>query len=808
MAESNDTTQKSGARKAAEAANATAAAAKAGSKIASGNIVGGAVEVIKNEKLRNIALGIIVVMVSIPIMMFSLVPNALFTPSEEAAHNGKFEFADIVNWFHSVGDWFHDLFYGDDESIPEDSMIDDSSLQVAVDRSNGRGDGTEYAEGDMAFNHAPRDADDTMTKMMNKTKDIYEVRHKKVLEYIEDDFNIRKNSGDYDGTVSKIVMDPLASGVTSTDIEAARLMSLYSVQTDGQIKDKYFKDYLGWLGDEKYFNFFSGLTLSESEKYEEGFDSWYKKPIRWYGDMLPQKQFDEVQEIKSQYDKGKITYEEYKQNLNDYKDYSTSAVSEILIIDPTVNVQEYTDTVTRADGSTDTVVTSTVLTYTIKARTVDDICNEVVKFDEAIDTNPDGTQKNYGGKKNRSAWYKELVGPEEKQGVVLDYFGIARTGAYTTGSLGGNGRDIVQVAINEIGVVEVPENCVKYNDWYYGGDPTSGGTNGGSYPWCAAFVSWCANECGYIDSGIVPKNSGCAAFISYYQNLGRAFRTNDPSYTPVPGDFVIRGGGAHIGIVEKYENGVLYTIEGNSGSGISDVDNNGGCVARHAYGDKEPATKGIEEAWFGWYCHPDYPNIMSGDIPLGAICYAFETGGQTYGNCDPWYCEDLVVDGAGINYGMMSTNGEQAQNMYNYIISNSENFRNQIGAMALNSAEFISWWKGPHSEADTAEMMKIQAQWTWQAYGEPVCTGEFTFLKRSLVLQEMAISRGCHRGSGGAKNMLRKAGICLSMTDREIIEAVYNYEAANIKAAGDGSLTESLRGRMVMEKDMILKHYF
>lgn len=27
--------------------------------------------------------------------------------------------------------------------------------------------------------------------------------------------------------------------------------------------------------------------------------------------------------------------------------------------------------------------------------------------------------------------------------------------------------------------------------------------------WCACFVSWCANECGYIDKGIIPKFAGC-----------------------------------------------------------------------------------------------------------------------------------------------------------------------------------------------------------------------------------------------------------------------------------------------------------
>ena len=29
--------------------------------------------------------------------------------------------------------------------------------------------------------------------------------------------------------------------------------------------------------------------------------------------------------------------------------------------------------------------------------------------------------------------------------------------------------------------------------------------------WCACFVSWCANECGYIEKGVIPKFAGCTS---------------------------------------------------------------------------------------------------------------------------------------------------------------------------------------------------------------------------------------------------------------------------------------------------------
>lgn len=27
----------------------------------------------------------------------------------------------------------------------------------------------------------------------------------------------------------------------------------------------------------------------------------------------------------------------------------------------------------------------------------------------------------------------------------------------------------------------------------------------GRVEWCACFISWCANQCGYIEKGIIPK---------------------------------------------------------------------------------------------------------------------------------------------------------------------------------------------------------------------------------------------------------------------------------------------------------------
>ena len=93
--------------------------------------------------------------------------------------------------------------------------------------------------------------------------------------------------------------------------------------------------------------------------------------------------------------------------------------------------------------------------------------------------------------------------------------------------------------------------------------------------WCACFVSWCANQCGYIDTGVCPKFAGCGNGVQWFKDRGQWI---DGSDEPVPGmiiffDWDNKGGSGpqdgeadHVGIVQKVEDGIIYTVEGNSGN--------------------------------------------------------------------------------------------------------------------------------------------------------------------------------------------------------------------------------------------------
>ena len=91
--------------------------------------------------------------------------------------------------------------------------------------------------------------------------------------------------------------------------------------------------------------------------------------------------------------------------------------------------------------------------------------------------------------------------------------------------------------------------------------------------------------------------AGCTYSANYYKQKGR-FHTSNPQ----PGDqiFFTNDGGKtmyHTGIVEKFENGRVYTIEGNTSS-LAGVVANGGCVRDKSY----PANA----SYIGGYGRPDW----------------------------------------------------------------------------------------------------------------------------------------------------------------------------------------------------------
>ena len=146
----------------------------------------------------------------------------------------------------------------------------------------------------------------------------------------------------------------------------------------------------------------------------------------------------------------------------------------------------------------------------------------------------------------RLGW--EKYGDTQYPAHVLRYYPYGR--AFTSG---GN-QAIVEVALTQLG----NEGGQPYWSWY---------GFVGRVEWCACFASWCADQCGYLESGIIPKFSLCSDGVNWFKGKGQ---WQDKNYEPQAGDLIFFDWGSdgsidHVGIVEKCENGTVYTVEGNSG---------------------------------------------------------------------------------------------------------------------------------------------------------------------------------------------------------------------------------------------------
>lgn len=171
---------------------------------------------------------------------------------------------------------------------------------------------------------------------------------------------------------------------------------------------------------------------------------------------------------------------------------------------------------------------------------------------------------------NDSVSSGDLVGTSgtKPDGTPCLFFGFTNSDGRNVDPLG----YFYQPTYSNMAIVEVARSQIGnyggaiYKSWY--------GLHS-SDAWCAAFVSWCADQCGFINSGVFPKFASCGDGINHYfapNNVYWSVEARGP-FIPSPGNLIFfdwqhDGVQDHVGIVEKYENGIIYTIEGNSSNAV------------------------------------------------------------------------------------------------------------------------------------------------------------------------------------------------------------------------------------------------
>lgn len=133
-------------------------------------------------------------------------------------------------------------------------------------------------------------------------------------------------------------------------------------------------------------------------------------------------------------------------------------------------------------------------------------------------------------------------------------------------------QSLLPIAMSQLG-----QNGSKYQNW--AGIP--------GQDWCAAFVSWCADQAGYnlVDFTTVTSDPNDFPFYLAVGRGARWFNWNNRlqysrahggNYTPNPGDIIFFDWNGetdlvelwHTGIVKSVSNGRIYTVEGNNRGGV------------------------------------------------------------------------------------------------------------------------------------------------------------------------------------------------------------------------------------------------
>ena len=119
------------------------------------------------------------------------------------------------------------------------------------------------------------------------------------------------------------------------------------------------------------------------------------------------------------------------------------------------------------------------------------------------------------------------------------------------------GNAVIAIAKKEVGTA----TGKKYWKWYF----NTKFRNADLTPWCGTFVAWCYNAAGEYSKISGVKKYGNLGYVPSYSAFANKYGKWVKRADAMPGDLIITGSSAHIGLVEGVVGDYILTIEGNTG---------------------------------------------------------------------------------------------------------------------------------------------------------------------------------------------------------------------------------------------------
>lgn len=222
------------------------------------------------------------------------------------------------------------------------------------------------------------------------------------------------------------------------------------------------------------------------------------------------------------------------------------------------------------------------MSYCIKTMDIEDAMINVL-LDEKIEYILNGDKKTEDVEHNLVIMYDEAGNAKIVSDSYIDCITDFQSCSYVDEtdediSLLSSSSAIVEIAESQVGYKEKSSdsnlddftanagtaNYTKYGKWY-GLNPA---------PWCAIFVSWCANEA-KISTSVIPKYSSCSTGMSTFKEWKRFYYSSayGGSYTPKVGDIFFVGtsttSSTHTGIVVGVSSSQITVVDGNYSDKVS-----------------------------------------------------------------------------------------------------------------------------------------------------------------------------------------------------------------------------------------------
>ena len=147
------------------------------------------------------------------------------------------------------------------------------------------------------------------------------------------------------------------------------------------------------------------------------------------------------------------------------------------------------------------------------------------------------------------------------------------------------GNPVAEVAKSQVGIM----TGITYWVWYF----KTKFIDTDRTPWCGTFVAWCYNAAGQYDKITDVKKYGNLGYVPSYSWFADRKGKWVSRKTARPGDIIIFGRNAHVGLVEGMSDGYIITIEGNAGPTAAFGCGKAGAVVRKIYEADSGNIKGV-----------------------------------------------------------------------------------------------------------------------------------------------------------------------------------------------------------------------